>query len=148
MRARPRLRSAAQATEQTINPKALATLAGSAREANDLIDQRTFSWTAFFGVIEHTLPIDARLTMVMPRVERGALKVAITVIAKDLSDVDVFCSALQDTGQFYDVSPTDQHVLDDGSVSATIDASYLSANAPPAGPPKTTPAAAPRPPRS
>src|SRR4030095_3583117 len=66
-----RLRAAADAVERNINPRALSMLAGVAREATHLIHQREFSWTAFFGVIERTLPIDVRLTAVAPRVERG-----------------------------------------------------------------------------
>jgi hypothetical protein len=142
-----RLRAAADAVARSINPRALAALAGSAREANDLIDQRTFSWTTFFGVIERTLPIDVRLTAVAPRVERGVFNVTMEVVARDLNEVDDFCDALQNTGQFYDVAPVDQHPLDNGSVAATVEASYLSATKPPAAEPSTSAPVA-RPPRS
>ena len=40
--------------------------ANGAREANRLIDQRTFSWTEFFNHIEETLPPDVMLTSVRP----------------------------------------------------------------------------------
>lgn len=142
-----RLRASAAALERTINPRSLSALAGSAREANDLIDQRTFSWTTFFGVIERTLPIDVRLTAVAPRVERGTFKVSMEVVARDLNDVDDFCDALQNTGQFYDVAPVDQRTLDNGSVAASVEASYLTATKPPSAAP-STPAPAARPPRS
>ncbi len=142
-----RLKAAAESVERSINPRALAALAGSAREANDLIDQRTFSWTAFFGTIERTLPFDVRVTAVGPRVERGVFKVNMDVVARNLNDVDDFCDALQNTGQFYDVAPVDQHSLDNGSVAATVQASYLSSTttAPPA---TSTPAPVTRAPRS
>jgi len=142
-----RLRASATAVEHSINPRSLAALAGSAREANDLIDQRTFSWTTFFGVIERTLPVEVRLTAVAPRVERGIFKVSMDVVARDLNEVDDFCDALQNTGQFYDVAPVDQHTMDNGSIAATVDASYLSATKPPAAASSTsTPVT--RPPRS
>jgi len=143
-----RLRAAAAAIEQRVDVRALSTLAGSAREANELIDQRTFSWTTFFGVIERTLPFDVRLTTVTPRVERGTFKVVMGVVARDLNDVDAFCDALQANGQFYDVAPTDQHSQDDGSIAATVEASYAIATAPPAPPAPAGRPTATRPPRS
>jgi hypothetical protein len=142
-----RLRASAEAVERSINPRSLGALAGSAREANDLIDQRTFSWTTFFGVIERTLPLDVRLTAVAPHVERGIFKVSMDIVARDLNEVDDFCDALQNTGQFYDVAPVDQRTMDNGSVAATVVASYLSATKPPAAA-SPAPAPAARPPRS
>ena len=47
-----------------------------------LIDQRTFSWTVFFGLIEKTLPLDVRLVAVSPSVEKGVFKVTMIVVAK------------------------------------------------------------------
>ena len=41
------------------------------REANALIDQRTFSWTEFFNQIEATLPPDVMLTSVRPSFKDG-----------------------------------------------------------------------------
>ena len=41
-----------------INTTELQAVVESAREANALIDQRTFSWTAFFNRLEATLPPD------------------------------------------------------------------------------------------
>lgn len=145
-----RLRAAAASTERSIDSRGLDSLAASAREANGLIDQRTFSWTTFFSRIERTLPRDVRLVVVSPRVERGVFHVDMTVVARDLADIDAFCQALQETGEFYDVAPTDQRPLDNGSFSAAIDASYLSGlSARPAQPPApATPASAARPPRS
>ena len=69
------------------------------------IDQRTFSWTAFFGLIEKTLPLDARLVAVSPRVERGVFKIVMLVVARRLSDVQEFIEKLKATGAFYDVVP-------------------------------------------
>jgi len=143
-----RIRSQAATLQQSVNRPVLTRLAESTEEANDLIDQRTFSWTAFFGLIEKTLPTDVRLVMVSPRVEKGVFRVAMTVVARDLSDVATFVDALLDTGKFYDAAPIDQQRRDDGSFNALIEASYLSpaaaqaATAPPPTPP--TPARPPR----
>jgi hypothetical protein len=120
-----RVAGATATLQRTVNRGTLAALAGSTREANELIEQRTFSWTAFFELIERTLPYDVRLVAVAPRVERGVFKVFMTVVARSLADINTFVDALLGTGAFYDVAPTDQQADDRGTYSATIEASYL-----------------------
>lgn len=127
-------RDSAQALQASVDRTLLATLASETREANDVIGQRTFSWTAFLGVIERTLPIDVRLVVVSPRVERGVFKVSMTVIARDLSDIDTFVDALRETGQFRDPAPVDQQAKDDGTYGAIIETAYQQGS-PPAPPP-------------
>ena len=46
------------------------TLAGSAREANALIEQRTFSWTTFLTYIESAIFVGVHLTS-HARVQEG-----------------------------------------------------------------------------
>ena len=81
----------------------------AAREANALIDGRTFSWTALFNQIEATLPPDVMLASVRPtidgrrdedhddRARRGAA-----------ADIDEFIEKLEATGAFEDVLPRQQ----------------------------------------
>src|SRR5205807_349548 len=57
-----RLRQQAADIRRTINREELDLVVAAAREANSLIDQRTFSWTAFFNRIESTIPPDVMLT--------------------------------------------------------------------------------------
>lgn len=123
----------ATALRASVNDATLASLALATREANDLIDARTFSWTAFFGLIERTLPFDVRLVAVSPHVDRGVFKVGMVVLARDLTDIDAFIEALGTTGAFYDVAPTSQTLTADGTYSASIDAAYL----PPAAAPES-----------
>lgn len=153
-----RLRAQDANGQQRIDRALLARLAASTREANDLIDQRTFSWTAFFGLLEKTLPFDARVVMVSPRVEKGTFRVSMTVIARSLQDVATFVDALRGTGAFYDAAAIEQTRRDDGTYNATVEATYLApgtaqrlatssstAAAPPVtAPPVTAPARAPR----
>jgi hypothetical protein len=120
------IRAAAAAEERTVDRVTLSHLATSASEANDLIDQRTFSWTAFLGLIEKTLPLDVRLVVVSPRVERGVFKVSMTVVARDLTDVSSFVDALIESGRFYDAAPLEQRRRDDGAFNAIVEASYVS----------------------
>jgi hypothetical protein len=121
-----RIRGQAQALQQTVDRPTLVRLAGATHEANDLIDQRTFSWTALFGLLETTLPPDVRLVSISPKLEKDRTTISLTVVLRELDDLSVFIDQLMDTGgAFYDVSPTDQQRLDDGTYTARIDAAYL-----------------------
>ena len=115
--------------QRTVDRQTLVQLAGSTQEANALIDARTFSWTTFFGLIEKTLPIDLRLVAVAPRIEKGAIRVTMSVVGRKTDDVEAFVEALQETGVFYDVY---QKVIerneDDNTYRADVVSFYLPAN--------------------
>ena len=120
-----RIRNAALAVQKSIDQQTMRTLVTQTREANGLIDARTFSWTAFFENIEKTLPLDARLVGVSPRVEKGQFLIAMAVIARTPDDLKAFTDALQGTGAFYDVGVATSQRNDDGTISARIEAGYL-----------------------
>ena len=128
-------RAAASALEQSLDRSNLLLLAGATSEANALIDQRTFSWTAFLGLVERTLPLDARLIAVAPRVERGVFMIQMQVNVKRREDLEAFIDALLATGAFYDVLPSEQQRNDDGTLSATLSAGYLAPGVPGLKPP-------------
>ena len=123
-------RAAASALEQSLDRSNLLLLAGATSEANALIDQRTFSWTAFLGLVERTLPLDARLIAVAPRVERGVFMIQMQINVKRREDLEAFIDALLATGAFYDVLPSEQQRNDDGTLSATLSAGYLAPGVP------------------
>jgi hypothetical protein len=123
-----RTQAAAVALQKTVDAKTLTGLAGSTREANDLIDQRTFSWTVLFDLLEKTMPFDVRLVGVSPRVEKGTFYVNMIVVARRATHIDEFIEALNDTGRFYDVIPTAQTMKDDGMYTASIEAAYFAPN--------------------
>jgi len=125
-----RIRAEADALQGRIDRVTLARLATSAREANQLIDQRTFSWTRLLGQLEDTLPPGVRLTAIAPRPDRGVFRVAMAVVARDLDEIDAFVDALLETGGFYDVAPIEQRANDDGTYQAMVQASYLSSRGP------------------
>ena len=117
---------AAVALQRNIDRATLVQLAGSTQEANVLIDARTFSWTVFFGVIEKTMPFDLRLVRVSPRVERGNIRVTISVVGRKLEDIDAFVDALQDSGTFYDLlAKNKERSDDDNTYRADVIAYYL-----------------------
>ena len=127
--------------QRSVDRATLVMLAASTREANALIDQRTFSWTVFFGLIERTLPFDLRLVSVAPRAEQGQMRVTMRVVGRGLDDIDAFIDALQETGAFYDLfARNKQRNEDDNTYEADIVAYYL---APTASAPAVDPEAAP-----
>ena len=58
-----------------MNQQELALVAAAAKEANGLIEQRTFSWTELFNQLEATLPEDVMLTAVRPEFKDGVTHV-------------------------------------------------------------------------
>jgi hypothetical protein len=132
-----RIRSAATALQKSIDQQQMKTLVVQTREANGLIDARTFSWTSFFEQVEKTLPLDARIIGVTPRVEKQQIIIAIAVVSKRLEDLQAFTEALQATGVFYDIGVASQQLNEDGTFAARVEGGYLPAR--PAGVPAKTP---------
>ena len=120
-----RIRGNAVAVQNSVDRAALLSLAGSAREANSLIDARTFSWTTFFGYIEDAIPTGVRLNAVSPEIEKGDIVVTMLLIGRQADDVAAFMTALEDTGAFYDAMPTAADRTEDGMERVTIRAGYL-----------------------
>jgi hypothetical protein len=126
-----------------INREELTLVVESAREANALIDQRTFSWTAFFNRLESTMPPDVMLTSVRPSVRDGVTRVRMTVLGRRAEDVDEFIEKLEATGAFEDVVPSQQDRTDEGLYRVAIESVYTGIEEPPAAP--ETPAKEPQP---
>jgi hypothetical protein len=121
-----RLRREAAGIRGRIDPKELGIVAGQAREANAIIDQRTFSWTALFETFENTLPPDVRITAVQPRLEQnGTFYVGMVVQARRAEDVDAFVEALEKSGAFHNVLPNEEQPNDEGLLEAVLDGVYV-----------------------
>lgn len=120
-----RLRQNAVAVQSSVDPSALTALAGSAREANSLIDARTFSWTTFFSYIEDTIPMGVRLTAVSPEIEDGNITVTMLLMGRRIEDVAEFMNSLEDTGAFYDARPTVNDRTEEGLERVTVVVGYL-----------------------
>jgi hypothetical protein len=120
-----RLRLEAQGMLAQINAQELEVVASAAREANAIIDQRAFSWTALFERFEATLPADVRITAVQPRLERtGEFVVAIAVQARRAEDLDVFVEALEAGAGFRDALAIQSQTDDDGLIEAIVEGIY------------------------
>jgi len=117
-------RASAAALQGSLDRSNILLLASETNEANTLIDQRTFSWTAFFGLVEKTLPLDARLISVAPRVERGIFMIVMQVNMKRPDDLEAFMDSLAGTGAFYDLLPGEMQRNEDGLYIATLSGGY------------------------
>jgi hypothetical protein len=120
-----------------INQAELQRVVNAAREANSLIDQRTFSWTAFFNTIESTMPPDVMLASVRPDIVDGVTRVTMQLLARRAEDVDEFIEGLEATGAFDDVVPTQQDRTEEGLYRVTAVSTYTGKTAEPAGEEKT-----------
>ena len=119
-----RQRSEAARIRAQIDPKELQTVASQASEANDLIDQRAFSWSELFTQFEATLPDDLRITAVQPRLDDGRFIVGVAVQARRAEDLEEFIDALEETGTFHNVLATETQTNEEGLLEAIIEGSY------------------------
>ena len=132
----------ARETRQDIDQDELKVVAAAAREANALIDSRTFSWTALFNQLETTLPPDVMLSSIRPTIDEGETKITLIVVGRKRPDLDELIEKLEASGAFENVLPRQDNPSDDGLVQATIVATYVP-DAPAAVPPAAKPGATP-----
>lgn len=132
-----RLTREAASIRRGLNKEELQLVADAAREANELIDRRTFSWTAFFNYIETTLPPDVMLNSVQPAVKNGVTTINMTVLARRTEDIDEFVEKLEATGAFENVLPAQEDRTLEGLERAVLQCIYTGQGAEP----EETPAA-------
>jgi Tfp pilus assembly protein PilN len=124
------LRAAAVKLRNSVDAKQIELASSEARQANDLIDRRTFSWTELFNVFEKTLPDDVRITAVRPDLDQGKFRLKITVVSRGVEDINAFMNNLQMTGMFRQVgSSGSERFTDTGEAVAELGLEYE----PPAG---------------
>jgi hypothetical protein len=119
-----RLRAEAVRIRSQINPAELTVVAEAAREANNIIDRRAFSWTELFTKFESTLPPDVRITAVRPRLDGDEFLVSVGVEARRAEDLDAFMEALEDRGGFHNVLAVAEQVGDAGLLQAIVEGTY------------------------
>jgi type IV pilus assembly protein PilN len=99
-----KLRVDAVQARRSVNRVELDRVAAAAREANALIDQRTFSWTELLNRLEATLPPDVRVQSIQPATDKqGNLSVAMMVVGRRAEDIEQFIEQLEGTGAFQHV---------------------------------------------
>jgi Tfp pilus assembly protein PilN len=129
------LRAEAARLRGSVDLQQIELASTEARQANELIDRRTFSWTDLFNQFETTFPDNVRIVAVKPTLdEKGGLVLTINVIARSVDDVDELIGNLEGTGSFSNIFSMDEHFDTDGMLEATLVGNYM---------PRQTTAAAP-----
>lgn len=124
-------RQKARGITTAVDKTQLGLVQQAAREANELIDRRAFSWTDLFNRFEQTLPPDVRIAAVEPQIDReGRLLLAISVVARSVEDLNDFMDALEARGGFRDVISRQDDVTEDGMLRSIIQGYYQSVSAP------------------
>ena len=118
----------------TVDPRQVEFASVEARQANELIDRRTFSWTQLLNTLEATLPDDVRIVSVRPKLDvKGGIVLTISIVARGNDDVDEFMKRLETTGEFGELGARlNEHVTEQGLLETTFDTAYLPSHAPPA----------------
>lgn len=108
------------ALNQSVSEDELEALRLSAAEANRLIDQRVFSWTELFNIIEQTLPNRVMLTGLRPIRNSGSMTLTIGVIGERITDIEQFIEDLEATGSVGNVLARQEQRTEDGMYSAQL----------------------------
>ena len=106
-----------------------------ARQANELIDRRTFSWTDLLNQFETTFPDNVRIMAVKPTLdEKGGLVLTINVVARSVDDVDELIRNLEGTGSFSNLLSVEERFNTDRMLETTLAGHYVPRQAKPAAP--------------
>lgn len=120
------VRATAVRLRASVDTKQVDAASVEARQANDLIDRRTFSWTELFNLLETTLPPEVRITSVRPLLDRDRrITLTVTVLARGVDDVDDFMERLEATGAFVNVLAREERVTDSGQLAAVLECEYV-----------------------
>jgi len=120
------IRATAVRLRASVDTKQVDAASVEARQANDLIDRRTFSWTELFNLLETTLPPEVRITSVRPVLDRDRrITLTVTVLARGVDDIDEFMERLEATGAFVNVLAREERVIDSGQLSTVLECEYV-----------------------
>ena len=138
------LRRSAVKMRASVDMKGLEVAANEARQANELIDKRTFSWTELLNLFEATLPPDVRILNVTPSVdEQQRTMLTVNLIALSVIEIEQFMRNLEASGAVRNPFVSTDQVTEQDQISASLTAEYMPQNA--AAPPPAAPAATPVP---
>ncbi len=106
--------------EADVSEGELDNLRLSAAEANRLIDQRLFSWTELFNVIERALPNRVMLTGLRPTGISGNMSLTIGVIGERVVDIEQFIEQLEASSSLENVLARQEQRTENGMYSAQL----------------------------
>lgn len=118
------LQQEAQVVRTGVDPAELQAVATRASEANTLIGQRHFSWTALFNRLETTIPDDVMLEAIQPKIDDGVTSVRMIVQGRNVAAIDAFIERLEQTGTFEGLLSVEEQLTDAGTYRATLEGQY------------------------
>ena len=119
------LRANADHLRASVNATQIDVASTEARQANELIDRRTFSWTELFNRFEETLPADVRITSVRQKTDDGITHVYMNVIARNVDDIKQFIDNLTVSHSFTEMIVRDELVDETTSqLTAAVEGVY------------------------
>jgi hypothetical protein len=120
------VRATAAKLRASVDTKQVDVASVEARQANDLIERRTFSWTELFNRLETTLPPEVRITSVRPTLDRGRrITLTISVLARGVDDVNEFMERLEATGAFANLLSREERINESGQLAAVLECEYV-----------------------
>lgn len=120
------VRATAAKLRASVDTKQVDVASAEARQANALIDRRTFSWTELFNRLETTLPPEVRITSVRPSLDRDRrIMLTTTVLARGVDDVNEFMERLEATGAFASLLSREERITDSGQLVAILECEYV-----------------------
>jgi hypothetical protein len=124
---------------RSIDRTRLDAVSFAAREANALIDRRTFSWTELLNQFQLTLPPDVRIGGVQLQLDNdGRRLVQISVFSRRIEDLEEFMDALGKTGMFSGVLSRMDTPEESGTLRSELQAYYTPAPLPAATAPPSS----------
>jgi Tfp pilus assembly protein PilN len=127
------LRQRATKLRATVDPRVLETASVDAKQANELIDRRTFSWIDLVNRLEMTLPDDVRINAIRPRLDpkRGTV-LSLVITARSVDDVNMFIANLDASGAFSELEKKEERVDEQNQLLAALESVYTPDGARPA----------------
>ena len=122
-----RLTGEAAGIRQALDQKQVAVVAAAAKEANALIEQRTFSWTQLFNFLEAALPDEVLLTSISPEFEDGVTRLNMDIQGRGGDVIDSFWDRLEKTGAFHDIEWSGLAITEEGIHRVTMSVVYTGA---------------------
>jgi Tfp pilus assembly protein PilN len=120
-----KLRDDAARMRATVDLQHIDFASVEARQANELIDRRTFSWTDLFNQFESTLPDEVRVVSVRPRLDRDrGFVITVSVVARGIEDVETFIGNLEKTAAFSNPRSVEDHVNEQGQLETQLEMGY------------------------
>jgi Tfp pilus assembly protein PilN len=102
----------------------LTLVASEAKEANQLIERRTFSWTQLLNYLTETLPNDVMLTSIRPDFQEGGTQISMEIQGRGGDEIDKFWENLEKTGAFHDIEWSGLNVSEEGIHRVQMTAIY------------------------